>query len=82
MITSAILNLLKSVISSLLSALPSSPNIITGSISDFVSFIAPFNSIFPIQEILNFFVFFVSVISVFLALWVVNKVINLIRGAG
>ncbi len=82
MIVSSILNLLKTVISGLLNLLPSSPEFVSGSISSFINLIAPLNTIFPIQELLNFFVFLISIISLFLLFWAINRVINLIRGAG
>lgn len=82
MIVSSILNLLKTVISGLLNLLPSSPSFISGSIDSFINLIAPLNAIFPIQELLTFFVFLISLISLFLTFWAINKVINLLRGAG
>lgn len=82
MITDAIINLLKGIISGLLNMLPSSPSFLQGSISPFVSRLAPLNSVLPIQEVFTFLLFAFTVTSVFLTTWVVNRIINLIRGAG
>jgi len=82
MITSAILNMLKSIISALLNTLPSSPTFVTQNLSSFVSRLAPINAIFPIQEIFTFLVYLGSLLAVFLTAWAINRIINLIRGAG
>ncbi len=82
MVTSAILQALKTVISSLLNILPSSPQFIQGSVTSFVSRLSPVNAIFPIQEIFTFLIFAISIVTVFLATWAINRIINLIRGAG
>ena len=82
MITTAILNLLKSIISTLLNTLPSSPSFLTHDLSSLVSRLAPMNAILPIQEVFTFLVYLGSLLVVFLTAWAINRIINLIRGAG
>ena len=87
MITDAILDLIHASLLSLVRILPHSPDVLQlGQVGDFIrniaSWIAPFDKILPIHEAIVFVGSFFVVLSAYFTAWLVNRIINLIRGAG
>jgi len=86
-ITSAILDLIHASLLSLVRILPHSPSISElGQVGDFIrniaSWVAPFDTILPIHETITFIASFFVVLSAYFTAWLVNRIINLVRGAG
>lgn len=87
MITDAILDFIHASLISLAHFLPHSPDVLqlpqVGTfIRNIAEWVAPFDKILPIHETIVFIGSFFIVLSAFLTAWLINRIINLVRGSG